>query len=381
MKRWTIVSLPRLGAAAALMMGLAGCGGFFQAVNNNPTGTTLSYVYVANITTGAAGGTLSEYSLTGGVLTALTGSPITLPAVPTSVIVSPNNAFVFVGTTLGTFMYAIGTDGTLTEGNNNTALYVGPTQPQNLVMDSTSSWLIITNKNSTEMDALAISPSTGLTTSNTVATASLSAASPQQLAITAPTSQVSTLFVALGAGGTEAINFNAGNAKPFASAGTNLPLATGSTADNAVAIDPTSTYAYVVEDAAPANLLRAFTIKTLTQDGASYPLGGSPSAILPDPTGAYVYVANSGDNTITGFSQSAGALTVLTDSPFVTAKTPVGLIEDNSKTYVLSVGSGVNPNLWVYKYDTSSLGTLDVASSISTGSSDPSGAIAIAVTH
>ena len=359
---------------------LSGCGGFFQAVNNNPTSGTTSYVYVANISTGATGGTLSEYTMTAGVLTAISGSPIALPAVPTSVVVAPNNGFVYVGTTTGVFLYTIGTGCALTEGNNNTVVYLGPSQPQALAIDSTSSWLVIANKNSTELDALQISPTTGIPSSSVVS-ASLSSATPLGIAMTAPTSNVSTLFVALGVGGTEAISFDAANAKPFASTATDISLASGSTSATAVGIDPTSTYAYITEDAAPTNVLRTMTIKTLTQDGLSYAVGGSPTAVLADSTGAYVYVANAADNTISGFSQSAGSLTGLTDSPFATAKTATGLAEDSSHTYVLAVGSGANPNLWVYKFDATSLGTLDVASTLSTSSSDPSGAIAIALSH
>jgi len=379
--RWMATCLmAALGVTAAVV--LTGCGEFFTPVNNNPGGpTTSSYVYVANITTGGAGGTISEYSLASGVLTALSGSPITLPAVPTSMIVSPNNVSVYVGTATGVFLYTIGSDGTLTEGNNNTVLYLGPTQPKALAMDSTSSWLIISNQNSAELDALPVTPSTGLPTGSAVVTASLSSASPQQVAITSPTSNVSTVFVALAAGGTEAISFDAANTVPWAKTATVLKLASGSTAANAVAVDPTSTYAYVAESAAPSSVVRVITIKTLAQDGSSYPVGNNPQAVLPDTSAAYVYVANSTDNNLTGFSQSAGALTALADSPFETAKTPFAMVEDSSKTYVLTLGSGNNPDLWVYTFDAASLGTLDVASTISTGSDDPSGGVALAITH
>jgi len=260
-------------------------------------------------------------------------------------------------------------------------LYLGPSQPQAMAMDSTSSWLIIANKNSTELDALPVVPSTGLPTGSAVETASLSSATPQQLAITQPTNSVSTVFAALAGAGTEAISFNAGNSVPWAKTATVLKLATGSTAANAVAVDPTSTYAFVAETGATANILREFTISTFAQDGSSYPVGVGPAAILPESTGAYVYVANATDNDITGFSLSGGALTVLTDSPFGTAKAPFSMVEDSSKKYLLTLGSGNNPDLWVYSFDTASVGTLDVASTTSTGTADPSGAVALAITH
>jgi DNA-binding beta-propeller fold protein YncE len=110
-------------------------------------------------------------------------------------------------------------------------------------------------------------------------------------------------------------------------------------------------------------------------------VGNGPAAILPDANGSYVYVANTTDNDISGFSLSAGALTALTDSPFETAKAPFAMVEDSTKTYVLTLGSGNNPDLWVYTFDTASVGTLDVASTLSTGTTDPSGAVALAITH
>ena len=361
-------------------LGLSGCSGFFTAVKSGGGSGSSSYAYVANITTGATGGTLTEYTLTSGVLATISGSPITLPAVPTSVVVAPNNGFLFVGTTTGVFLYTIGTGAVLTEGNNNTVVYLGPTQPEAMAIDSTNSWLIIANKGSSELDALPISPTTGEATGSYV-TASLNAATPGKMALTSAVSSVSTLFVALGSGGTEAISFNASNAKPFAATANVLNLASGSTGATAVGIDPTSTYAYVTETAAPSNLLRVITIKTLTQNGSSYVVGGSPTAVLADSSGDYVYVANSSDNTITGFSQSAGSLTALADSPFATAKGVAGLAEDASNKYIFAVGTGNNPDLWEYKFDGTSLGTLDVAATVSTSSSDPANGIVVALSH
>ena len=105
------------------------------------------------------------------------------------------------------------------------------------------------------------------------------------------------------------------------------------------------------------------------------------TAVLADSSGDYVYVANSSDNTITGFSQSAGSLTALADSPFATAKGVAGLAEDASNKYIFAVGTGNNPDLWEYKFDGTSLGTLDVAATVSTSSSDPANGIVVALSH
>ena len=361
-----------------LALSLTSCSNeFFTPVNNTTTasGSTTS-IYVVNVSNTGSGGTLSEYSLTSGVVAAISGSPITLPATPTSVVVSPNNLFVFVGTQIGVLMYTIGTNGALTQGNNGTVIYSGPAAIQNLAVDATSSWLIITYKDSTELDAVAISPLTGLTQTGTPVSATLSAPTPLQLAISPANNNV---FIALGSGGTNAISFTASAASPWGAAPFYIPLAPSSTAANAVAVDPSSTYLFIGE--ATTNILRQFAISNLGAAMKTFNAGTSPSAILSDPTGQYVYATDYGSNSITGFSLNAGTLTTLTDSPFATAKSPDVIAEDSTKSYVVVAGFGNNPDLWVYSYDTTSAGTLDVATTLSTATTDPSYAIGLALTH
>ncbi len=362
--------------ALAAMTMLAGCKSFFTAVNNNPGGTgTSSYVYVTNVGNAGSGGTLSAYTLTSGVLAQISGSPITLASTPTSVVVAPNNAFLYVGTSLGVYLYTIGSGGALTEGNSSTIVYLGPTSPKSMVIDSTSSWLIIANKGSSELDALPISPTTGIPTTTTPIFVTLDAATPQQLAI-APANN--NIFVALGANGTDALSFSPTGKTTL---GKPVPMAlhAGSGAANAVATDTTSAYVFIGETT--SNLIRVFALSDLSKELASYSTGNSPVAILPDAKGNYVYVASSADNSIAGFSFSSGALTVLPASPFATAKAPIGVVEDSSKSFLMSAGFGVNPNLWLYSFDATTGGTLDVKTTTSTATVDPSLANAIAVSH
>ncbi len=357
---------------------LTSCGNeFFTPVNNTTTAAgSATYFYVVNVSNTGSGGTLSEYSLTSGVVGVLSGSPITLPATPTSVVVSPNNLFLYVGTSVGILMFTIGTNGQLTQGNNGTVIYSGPAQVQNLAVDATSSWLIVTYRDSSELDALAISPLSGLTQTGTPVPATLDAPSPAQLAISPANNNV---FIALGNGGTDAISFTASAASPWGVAPYHINLAAQSTAANAVAVDPSSTYLFIGE--VTSNILRKFAITNLSAAQNTYSTGQTPSAILSDPTGQYVYTTNYTDNTLTGFSLNAGALTTLTDSPFATAKSPIAIAEDSTKSYVVVAGFGNNPDLWVYSYDTTSAGTLDVATTFSTATTDPSYAIGLALTH
>jgi len=292
-------------------------------------------------------------------------------------VVAPNNAFLYVGTNLGVYEYTIGSNGSLTEGNSNTIVYQGPSYPISLAVDSTSSWLIIANNGSTELDALPISSTTGVPTTPTPISVRLGSATPTQVAI-APANN--NIFVAMGAGGTAALSFTATNTT--APMGTPLTISRlkNTSSSNAVAVDTTSAYLYIAEADTTSNL-RLISVSSLNKDVADYPVGNGPISILPDLSGGYVYVANSTDATVSGFSFSAGALTALSGSPFATEKTPKMLVEDSSKTYLMDVGFGANPNLWLYSFDATVPGALDVKTTTSTASSSPSQAIAVAVTH
>ncbi len=371
-----------LAAVLVFTLGLTGCSGFFTAITSGGTtpGST-TYAYVTNVGTGGAGGTLTCYSLTSGVLTQVSGSPITLPATPTSVVVAPNNAFLYVGTQLGAFLYTIGTDGALTEGNGDNVVYLGPSYPKSVTIDSTSSWLIIANNNSTELDAIPLDPTTGVPTTVTPQSVTLSAGSPAQVVISPANNLVA---VALGSGGTNVFAFSASSATPWGTKAnrSTIGLLKDSTSDNAIGFDTTSTYIFLAESTTntTADTLRKFTVATLGGE-VDYPTGKAPSAILADAKGAYVYVTNQADNTISGFSISAGVLTALADSPFGTTKTPLAIAEDSTKSYVLTVGYGNNPDLWLYSFDSLTAGTLDVGTTTTTGAADPSLANGIALTH
>jgi 6-phosphogluconolactonase len=360
-----------LGALVSVV-GLTGCSNsFFTAITSSSTAVgSATYAYVTNY-----GGTLSAYTLTSGVLAAISGSPITLASNPNSIVVSPNNDYLYVGTSLGIYLYTIGTDGVLTEGNSDTI--ISSIVPVSMAMDSTNTWLIVASA-STTLEAIQVTATTGIPT-GTTASATLSAATATQVVISPANTQV---FVPLGAGGTDAVGFTASSSTPFGTEVT-MKLASGSTSANAVAVNSTSAYLFIAEATDTTGVLRVMSTSNLGTNLDTYSVGEGPSAVLSDATDAYVYVANKTDNTISGFSltSSSGALSELTDSPFSSAKTPLALAEDSTDSYVLTVGYGNNPNFWVYSFDSTDAGTLDVATSTTTGTTDPSLSNAIALSH
>src|SRR5215475_1354528 len=90
-------------------------------------------------------------------------------------------------------------------------------------------------------------------------------------------------------------------------------------------IDPTGRFLYVVNLASPGSVA-ALATNTTSFDGSLTPITGSPFAvgsfplgIAEDPAGKYVYVTNSGDGNISGFSVGAdGSLSPLSTPTFST---------------------------------------------------------------
>jgi DNA-binding beta-propeller fold protein YncE len=261
-----------------------------------------------------------------------------------------------------------------------------------MVIDSTSSWLLIAYRNSSVLDAVQLTPATGLPTG---AVFSINSSPPEtaspQLAISPANNQV---FVALGATGTEALAFNPSGATaplgPWPGAGVKISLLTsdGGVADTGVAVDPTSTYLYIAEQnsnsagTAIAGTVRLIATANLGTDLDDETTGVGPSAVLPDLSGAYAYVANGADGTISGFSLDTTTKKLVSlGSAFPTEQSPVAIVEDSSKSYIMDIGSLANPNLWQYSFDASSAGSLDVNSTKSTASVNPSASNGIAVTH
>jgi hypothetical protein len=368
---------------------LAGCKGFWTApagtTTTTPTTTASSgNFYVLNVATSQ----LVGYYVNAGVLTQLPGSPYTLLATPLSLAISPNNSFLYVSTISGIFFYTISSNGQLTLGNSGNP--ISADQALSMQVDATNSWIVDVASGGSQAFAIPISPTTGLVTQTAEQYVALHASTLQQVAISPANTAV---FVAMGAGGTAVIPFNAANANPF---GVVSAIAVKNIAGAAlsVAVDPSSRLLYVGETAATSGSntggLRAIDLSTFKEiSGSPFASGGlAPYDILPVQSGGFVYVVNrqvSGSSTgqIAGFSvtgtSGAYSLTALT-STFAVGTNPVALAEDRTATFVFAVDYGGNPDLMGYTFDATTAGVLDSAVSAATGT-DPVQASAIATLH
>lgn len=382
-------------AMAALC--LTGCKGFWDAPSSSGGGgvgtTTLSSgdMYVLNVATSQMIGLY----VNAGTLTALPGSPYTLSAAPIDIAVAPSNAFLYVSTLGGIFVYSVNTStGQLTIANSGQPISSDPATT--MQVDSTNSWLIEGVSGTSTLFAIHVNPSTGLLASTTELTAVLPSTTVQQLAISPDNTFV---IVAMGAGGTATIPFASGNANPLGAVGSiNVKNATG--AALSVAFDPIPTGGtaprlfYIGETVATSGSntggLRAFSFSTLKEiTGSPFAIGGlAPYSILPFSTGDFVYVvsrqtASGSTGVIAGFSISDTnntlALTAL-GSSFTTGTQPQAMVEDSTNQFVFAVDFGGNPDLIGYTMDTTKAGYLDPVISNATGT-DPVQAGAIAVLH
>ncbi|MGD0891550.1 MAG: hypothetical protein ABR923_08450 [Terracidiphilus sp.] len=397
MKSWKGPLL--LGVAATLIILVAGCGDFWQAPSTTGSGsgststTTLSsgIFFVLNVETTQ----VVAMSINSGVLTTI-GS-YTLSAQPLAMTLAPSGNFLYVSTFGGIYVYGVASGGTLTEENASQPISSDPAST--LQVDATNSWLVDGVSGVAQLNAIAISPSTGVLASagekeQVVALpAAATTSGITQLAISPGDSSSCNscyVFVGLGTSGTELIAFNPGNADPFGGEG-NRPVITAGGGANAVAVDPSNRLLYVAEsDALPSETqsagLRVFTISSsgITEiSGSPFSTGGTgASAILPQAD--YVYVANeavgnSSTGNIASFSLTAGGTTsapmfdIASIGTAAAGTSPLALAADSSGNFLLTVNSGGSPDLQGY---TMSAGTLTSVLTGATGT-DPVEAISI----
>jgi hypothetical protein len=252
----------------------------------------------------------------------------------------------------------------------------------------------------TNLFAVHVNPSSGVLQSNLEQTAVLPSSAIHQVAISPDNTYV---LVAMGAGGTATLPFNAGNSNPFGSAGSIGvigsagaalsvafdPIPSGGTAPRLFYIGETVAVQATTSDANTAGL-RAFNYST-KQEITNSPFrisGLAPYSILPFTDGNYVYVvsrqtASGSTGVIAGFSISntnnTPALTAL-GSTFNAGTNPQMLAEDSTKQFVFAVNFGGNPDLLGYTIDATNAGYLDQVTSNTTGT-DPVQASAIAALH
>jgi DNA-binding beta-propeller fold protein YncE len=134
--------------------------------------------------------------------------------------------------------------------------------------------------------------------------------------------------------------------------------------------------------------LRVFAINTNASGASSLselsaspysPLGTGPHAILPDPTGKYVYAASwqsGAAGAITAFSVTTTTLAQI-GTTAATGTEPSSLAEDSTDSFLLVVNTQGSVPLDAYTFDATTAGQLDVASVTGSLASNPIAIVAM----
>jgi 6-phosphogluconolactonase (cycloisomerase 2 family) len=329
------------------------------------------FAYVAN----SGSNSISEYSFNSdGTLLELTGSPLTDSNGPTAVSATPSGSFVYtLDANHKVSGYSVGGSGTLTK--IPTSPFSPFTAPAALTTDPSSRYLFV-------LDNLTAPNPGGLWMEKIGSDGSLTFASFANNSSNTATAIAMTpgtdyLFVWNSAEKVIA-NFQAGYR--FGSPGLSSVRATAPTGNgpSPVAVDPTSNFVYVT-NSTDGNV-SAYKISDGTDGhvhGTPVPVakspfaaGTSPSAVVAEPSGKYLYVANSGNSNIFAYKIKAttGALTKIAGS-FPTGSAPDSLTVSNDGKFLYASNKSSGS---VSVFTINSNGTLTAGTAATTGTSPSS---------
>jgi len=355
-----------LKKAAALLLVCASMGAWLGC------GTTSSRYLYAAIPGGAGGGQIVAYreDPNAGVLTQLAGSPISAGAAVQSLAIDPSGKYLYAANSGSNniSLYTISNTGALTEVTPRTNAGTAPTL---LVMDKNGSFLYAANSGSFDISVYSIDSGTGALTP--VA---------QTSGATTPIG-LSALNMALSPSGTSLYvtgqgQFGYVEEFPVSNGVLGVPAAgspflTGQV-PNGLTIDPSGAFLYTANTV--DNTISEFTINP---DGSLAGISGSPigesfsspTGLLVDKSGKYLYVANRGSSNVAAYSLGAsGGLTLLSSSPFATGASPTVLATDSSGKFFF-VGNQTSPAIQSFTLDPSS-GTLTSVASYPVGATPTS---------
>jgi 6-phosphogluconolactonase len=329
------------------------------------------FAYVAN----SGSNSISEYSInTNGTLLELAGSPLPDSNGPVSVAATPSGAFVYaVDANHKVSGYSAGVSGTLTAVPGSP--FSGFTAPVALATDPSNTYVFVvdqmTSPNPGRIWMEKIGSDGSLTPVN-------SAPNNSNTATAVAMAPGSFYFFVLNSAEKTIVAFEAGYA--FNSPSITGPNGTASTGNgpSAVAVDPTSNFVYVANRT--DGTVSAYKISDGNDghnQGAPFPVAGSPyiagtspSAVVAEPSGKYLYVANSGSSNIFAYKIKAttGALTRIAGS-FPTGSAPDSLsVSNNGKFLYASNKSSGNVSVFTINAN----GTLTTGTDSSAGTSPTS---------
>jgi 6-phosphogluconolactonase len=309
-----------------------------------------------------------------GTLTQLSGSPYTVGDGAVSLVLHPSGKFLYVANpgTAGAAendisLFDVQSNGTLAEVPPRTSVAPFGSQPSLLVMDPAGGYLYVMNSLSNNISVFSIDSSSGVLTQLPN--------SPFPIGVPLLNMKVTPsgnyLFVSSSSpvssgtpyGSIAVYSLNAGTltltARPISSAGST---------PNGMAVDPTGTYLYVTNTG--TNSIAIFSIGSsgaLTQVNGSPLAGyvdGDPVSLILDPKGQFLYVANQASNNVAVYSISSTtglpvALTTSTSTfAFGTESGPSFLAEDPNGNYLFVGNRGSSAGIQAFGVSAGNLNPL-----------------------
>jgi len=306
------------------------------------------------------------------VLTQISGSPYAVGEGAVSLVLHPSGKFLYVanpgigGTAEDDIsLFNIASNGVLTEVTPRTPLGSSASQPTRLIMDPAGAFLYVMNTGSGNISVFSIESGSGALTQVTNSPFAVGLP-PLNMQLT-PSGNFLYVSVAGGVDGT-----NNGSVAAFSVNGGALALigltSTSGVNPYGLAIDASGTYLYAGNNAGTSSSIAVFTIGS---SGTLSPVQGSPInntysdplSMIFDPSGKYLYVANQGSNNVAAYSiTSAGLPTALTSSTttnaFGTEASPSFLVADPTGKFLFVGNQGSSAGIQAFSVSNGSLTAL-----------------------
>ncbi len=355
-----------------LLVGLNACN---SSSSSSSTGT--GAVFVAS--QGDSSVTSFSISLSTGVLTA-NGAAVATGSVPTAMILAPSGTALFIANSGSNNIsaYTVKTDGTLTAAGSTQA---AGTTPLSVAMDSAGKFLFVANQ------GLQVDPNSGTVSVFAVSNTSLAEVPGSPFVVAAPGASSGTgpSGVAVTPDGKflyVANQFDSTVSKFSVDAAgvlTRGPVVPVGTTPATLAITADGGFLYV----ANASTISGFAIcgQVLTScsdptspdgsltpvEGSPFPAGINPVAILPAPSGKFLFAVNRQSNQISQYkvATGTGVLTANTQAVISTGATPVGAAI-RAGTATITATGGITDYLYVPNLGSSSVSVYSFDSTVGT---------------
>lgn len=394
----------RLAGKAALLLaslaacaGLTACDGFFQCAksscttSNSGTATTSgNFAYVSNSASGSS--SIAAYNIGSGALTAIAGSPFSLGYVPVAMKVSHNNAFLYVGSNAGgIYLYSVGSAGVLTKAANNPQILTSTGSISSMDISPDGAFLFVLDGTGSVLSEYGLNASTGALNGPTTfavpgsSTGCLLSGSPLSQSCTVSASPLSSgsgyVAAALGTSGTVVF--------PYTTAGGITSASYGSIACcNNVVASPSGDFSLAFDGSNNLYIARTVALSSYSSVGSSSPVsqanltfgsGVTPRSVTISNSSQYLYTANKGNGTISGFSLTgSGGLSVLAGSPYTAPASVAALGVDTTGNYLIAVGYNATSGVQLFKPSAGVPGTAVASAGTGTDTAVPA---LVALTH